>query len=155
GLAGRRRGGSNAGLGIYWQELGDPQRRGARPGHGGSVAKRWLDRRRSIMRSKFGFLIMALACVFAASLSVRAEGPPAWAYGFNTPAGAGAPAAAPAPPTPDTTPRHVPGSDKVFVRQQIANQYGPADWFPGDHGPMPDIVAHGRQESMIAACSLC
>ena len=107
------------------------------------------------MRSKFGFLIIALACVFAAS--VLAEGPPPWAYGFNTPPGTAAPAAAPAPapPAADPTPRHVPGSDKEFVRQQIANQYGPADWFPGDHGPMPDIVAHGRQEAMIAACSLC
>ena len=80
--------------------------RGAAPGRDmvGSVAKRWFDRRRWIMRSKFGFLMMALACVFAASLSVRAEGPPAWAYGFNTPPGAAAPAAtpaaAPAPPAP-------------------------------------------------------
>jgi cytochrome c553 len=107
------------------------------------------------MRSKFGFLIIALACVFAAS--VLADGPPPWAYGFNTPPGTAAPAAAPAaaPPAPDPTPKHVPGSDKEFVRQQIANQYGPADWFPGDHGAMPDIVAHGRQDAMIAACSLC
>ena len=111
------------------------------------------------MRRKFGFVMIALACVFAASISVLAEGPPPWAYGFTTPPGAAAPAAAPAPArapaAPDTTPRHVAGSDKVFVRQQIANQYGPADWFPGDHGPMPDVVAHGRQEAMIAACSLC
>jgi len=48
------------------------------------------------MRSKFGFLMIALVCVFAASMSVQAEGPPPWAYGFNTPPGAAAPAAAPA-----------------------------------------------------------
>ena len=110
------------------------------------------------MRSKFVFLMITLACVFAASISVLAEGPPPWAYGFDTPPGAAAPAAAPAraaAPPPDTTPRHVAGSDKTFVRQQIANQYGPADWFPQDHGPMPEIVAHGRQDAMIAACSLC
>jgi cytochrome c553 len=49
----------------------------------------------------------------------------------------------------------VEGSEKTFTRQQIANQYGPADWFPGDHGSMPPVVEHGRQEAMIAACSLC
>ena len=109
------------------------------------------------MRSKFGFLMIALACVFATSISVLAEGPPPWAYGFTTPPGTAAPAATPAaaPAAPDPTPRHVPGSDKVFTRQQIANQYGPGDWFPDDHGPMPDIVAHGRQDAMIAACGLC
>jgi cytochrome c553 len=110
------------------------------------------------MRSKFAFLIVALACVFAASFSVWAAGPPPWAFGFNTPPGENAapPAPAPAPAAaPDTSPKRVPGSEKVFVRQQIANQYGPADWFPGDHGPMPGIVEHGRQDAMIAACSLC
>jgi len=109
------------------------------------------------MRSKFGNLMVALASVFATSASVWAEGPPPWAYGFTTPSGTAAPAPAPAaaPAAPDSTPRHVPGSDNVFVRQQIANQYGPADWFPEDHGPMPEIVAHGRQGAMIAACSLC
>jgi cytochrome c553 len=110
------------------------------------------------MRSKFGLLIIALACVFTASISVLAEGPPPWAYGFTTPPGGATapPAVAPAtPPAPDPTPRHVEGSDKTFTRPEIANQYGPGDWFPGDHGPMPDIVAHGRREAMIAACSLC
>jgi len=51
--------------------------------------------------------------------------------------------------------KHLPGSDKTFTRQQIADQYGPADWFPGDHPPMPPIVANGRRDAMIAACSLC
>jgi len=111
------------------------------------------------MRSKFGILLIAVACVFAASVSVRAAGPPPWAYGFTTPPGDAAAAPAPAragtPPAPDPTPRHVEGSEKTFTRQQIANQYGPADWFPGDHGSMPPVVEHGRQEAMIAACSLC
>ena len=110
------------------------------------------------MRREFGFLMIGAACVFGASILARAADLPPWAYGFNTPPGstaAAAPARAGAPAAPDPTPRHVAGSDKVFVRQQIANQYGPADWFPEDHGPMPEIVAHGRQEAMIAACSLC
>ena len=101
--------------------------------------------------------IIQVACAFAILVPIMAEGPPPWAYGFNEPPGAPAPAAAPAPAParPDPTPRRVPGSDKVFIRQQIADQYGPADWFPGDHGPMPEIVKHGRQSAMIEACSQC
>jgi cytochrome c553 len=42
-----------------------------------------------------------------------------------------------------------------LLRPQIGNQYAPADWYPGDHPPMPDVVAHGKMEQMVAACSLC
>jgi cytochrome c553 len=48
----------------------------------------------------------------------------------------------------------VPGSTLEFTRAQIANGFGPADWFPGDHPTMPDIVAHGKQPD-VRACSLC
>jgi cytochrome c553 len=51
--------------------------------------------------------------------------------------------------------KSLPGAEKQYTRLQIGNQYGPADWFPGDHPAMPDIVAHGRKDAMIAACSLC
>src|ERR1019366_3982400 len=111
------------------------------------------------MRNKM-MVILALACVFAGSVVVFAAGssvPPPWAYGFLTPAGTPAPAAAPAaaPPPPDGSLKSLPGAEKQYTRQQIGNQYGPADWFPGDHPAMPPIVANGRQASMIAACSLC
>ena len=93
--------------------------------------------------------------------------PPPWAYGFATPpspAPAGAPASqqgqrggggggggAPA----DTTLRTLPGSTASFTLAQIRDGFGPADWFPGDHPPMPPIVAQGRRDAMITACSLC
>ena len=88
-----------------------------------------------------------------------------WAYGVAPDAplpgaarGGGAPAgAAPAPaPDPDLTPLSVPGSTLTFVRSQIAggNGVGPADWFPGDHPTMPDVVAKGRGAE-VRACSLC
>jgi cytochrome c553 len=32
--------------------------------------------------------------------------------------------------------------------------FGPADWFPGDHPAMPDVVAKGRQPE-VRACGLC
>ena len=101
-------------------------------------------------------LIFATALVFAAN-----DGPPPpWAYGF--PAAATATPAAPAPaapppaaaPAPDVTPRRVPGSAGSFTLAQIRDGFGPADWFPGDHPSMPDIVAHGKRPD-VRACSLC
>jgi cytochrome c553 len=49
----------------------------------------------------------------------------------------------------------VPGSTLSFTSAQIGNGFGPADWFPGDHPPMPEIVAQGRREAQILACGLC
>jgi len=76
---------------------------------------------------------------------------PDWAYAIP-PAPAGAAPAVPAPP--DTTPKQLPGSTLTFTRQQIADGFGPADWFPGDHPRMPDIVAHGKRPD-VRACGLC
>ncbi len=87
--------------------------------------------------------------------------PPPWAWGYTEPPPSTPPAPvanAPAPTPPDnTTPLSVPGSKLTFTRAQVANQAGPADWFPEDHPTMPDIVAHGRASAQppIAACSLC
>src|SRR5688572_21326388 len=77
--------------------------------------------------------------------------PPPWAYGFATPPGppaanptphAAAPARAPAPAAaPDTTLHKLAGSTLSFTLAQVRDTYGPADWFPGDHPAMPDIVA--------------
>jgi cytochrome c553 len=49
----------------------------------------------------------------------------------------------------------LPGSSGRFTEYQIHYDYGPADWYPGDHPPMPDIVAHGREADKIRACGLC
>ena len=64
-----------------------------------------------------------------------------------------APAGAP-PAAPDTSPKQIPGSTLSFTRQQISDGFGPADWFPGDHPTMPDIVAHGKRPD-ARACGLC
>jgi cytochrome c553 len=103
----------------------------------------------------------ALAFGGAAGVAVvqAADAPPNWAYGFTTPPPSTPPApAAPAPAAaPDTTMHTLPGSSLSFTRAQIANRFGPADWFPGDHPAMPDIVAHGKQtaQPQVYACSLC
>jgi cytochrome c553 len=101
-------------------------------------------------------VIFATAFVFA----VNDGPPPPWAYGFPAPAGAAPAAPAPAPPAaatvpaPDVTPRQLPGSSGSFTLAQIRDGFGPADWFPGDHPAMPDIVAHGKRPD-VRACSLC
>ena len=110
-----------------------------------------------------GVLTIALAFVIAAGVvGAQQSGsvPPPWAYGFATPPGpAAAPPAAPAapaaPPAPDPTMHKLTGSTGSFTLNQIRDQYGPADWYPGDHPQMPEVVAHGKRDQQVAACSLC
>jgi cytochrome c553 len=118
------------------------------------------------MRKVVAILTLGSACVIAVAVlaaqqpSTRgtAPVPPPWAYGFTSPPGppAAPPAAAPAAPAaPDPTLHKLPGSTLSFTTAQIRNGFGPADWFPGDHPPMPEIVASGRREQQVLACSLC
>jgi cytochrome c553 len=104
------------------------------------------------MRGTLGVVaILAIAFAFPAGVSFAAE-PPAWAYAISPPAPAGTPPAAPA--APDTSVKHLPGSTLEFTRAQISDGFGPADWYPGDHPKMPDIVAHGKRPD-VRACALC
>jgi cytochrome c553 len=101
------------------------------------------------MRYIFGVVIVVLALVFAAGIPAATDAPPAWAYG--TP---------PTPPPPaqpakdDGSLKHLSGSTAQFTLTQIRDAFGPADWYPGDHPTMPDVVAHGRKPD-VRACSLC
>jgi cytochrome c553 len=95
-----------------------------------------------------------------ATVVQAADNPPLWAYGFTTPPPSSPPPPAAAPaaaPAPDTTMHTLAGSKFQFTRAQIANRYGPADWYPEDHPAMPDIVAHGKESAQpqVYACSLC
>jgi cytochrome c553 len=94
--------------------------------------------------------LIAFAFFSASLLLSAADDPPTWAYG-TVPQPAGAPAT---PKPPDATLKHVPGSAAEFTAAQIGDRFNPADWFPGDHPAMPDVVAHGRKPE-IWACSLC
>jgi len=117
------------------------------------------------MRRVFGVVILVLACFVGAGVLVaqqqgNAAAYPSWAYGFTVaPPPPGAPAPSPpaaAPPAaPDNTMHKVAGSNLSFALAQIRDGFGPADWFPGDHPAMPDVVAHGKRDQMVIACSLC
>jgi cytochrome c553 len=97
----------------------------------------------------------AVAVLGAQYAQPTPPGQPAWAYAIPIPPPAppaGTPA--PTPPPPDTTKRSLPGTDRTFTRAEISNGFGPADWYPNDHPPMPDIVAKGKAPD-VRACALC
>jgi cytochrome c553 len=101
--------------------------------------------------------IIALMSVLTVSISFAADGPPAWAYGFPQPGMAATPAGGAGrggQQAIDNSPKHLAGSSLEFTTAQIRDGFGPADWFPGDHPAMPEIVAHGRRPE-VRACALC
>jgi len=103
---------------------------------------------------------VAFAGVTGVATAVQAaDAPPPWAYGFTAPPppGAGLPPANPPAQLDNTTKLNVAGSTLTFTRAQVANRFGPADWYPGDHPPMPEIVAKGKEgaQPQVFACSLC
>jgi cytochrome c553 len=115
-------------------------------------------------------LLVGILCA-AASLVVRAQMTmiPLWAYGYIAyPANPGDytqkcqgeradPCDRPGglPTDPNNTPRTLAGSERTFSVAQINARYNPADWFPNDHPPMPDIVAHGKEANGVRACGIC
>jgi cytochrome c553 len=70
---------------------------------------------------------------------------PPWAYPV-------APAAQRAPD--DGTQHRVPGSAAAFTVTQVRDAFNVADWHPGDHPSMPEIVKHGRQPD-VRGCGYC
>jgi cytochrome c553 len=96
---------------------------------------------------KFSFLLFA-AILSAVVLAQTTEKIPAWAYGTE-------PAQAPSTPAPpDDSAHHIEGSTLAFTISEIRNPFGPADWFPADHPPMPPVVANGSKPNVMA-CSFC
>jgi cytochrome c553 len=105
------------------------------------------------------FAVVALVST-AALAAPPQQGPPAaqhplpWAYAV-----AGAPPPGPPPPLTDGDKvEHLAGSNQAFTKKQIEDIANPVDWFPGDHPPMPTIVAHRRSPGVnpwIGGCALC
>jgi len=104
------------------------------------------------MSRSFGVAILALIPFAAAGVLRAAADPPAWAYNIAPAPAPGTPATPPAPD--DGSQKHLEGSSGAFTLTQIRDGFGPADWYPGDHPAMPDIVSHGRRPD-VRACGLC
>jgi cytochrome c553 len=101
-------------------------------------------------------VIIAAAAVCAATIfavsAATIDAPIPWAYAIPPAPPAGTPPAAAA--APDTSIKHLEGSSGAFTRAQISDRFAPADWYPGDHPTMPDVVAHGKKPD-VWACGLC
>lgn len=107
------------------------------------------------MRNCLVVVIGTVGILTSGLLIAAGEVPPPWAYGFAGPASASAPSPPPvAPAQDDGSQKRLPGSTGAFTLTQIRDGFGPADWYPGDHPAMPEIVARGRRPD-VRACSLC
>jgi cytochrome c553 len=95
------------------------------------------------------------ALLLGVGFAVAAEAPPlpAWLFPKDPEPAPGAPAAPLAQPEPDP-PQHIPGSPFTFTAAQTRDFFGPADWRPDLHPPMPAAVGHGRRPD-VAACATC
>jgi cytochrome c553 len=119
------------------------------------------------MKNVIRALGAGLLFAVAAAVLVRAAGMPLWAYGYVDPPPADSDyskkctvqhpvdCARGGTPTDDGRKRTLPGGTGQWTVTEIANDYGPVDWYPNEHPKMPEIVAHGAKERGIRACALC
>jgi cytochrome c553 len=100
-------------------------------------------------------------------VAIDFEHEPLWAYGFEKPPAPGEKALPQNPPDrnlrPDedpaeqTRPRHLDGSDATYSFVDVRDGQNVIDWFPNDHPPMPNVVAHGpiRLGKNTRGCGSC
>ena len=117
--------------------------------------------RRRLRTVSGGAIAVAASLLTGAAVLAAAQQPAghlvelAWAYAIPTEA---------RPPVVDDGRKHsLPGTALTFTRDEIRGRdasddsirTAPADWYPGDHPPMPEIVATGDQLRNVIACALC
>jgi mono/diheme cytochrome c family protein len=97
---------------------------------------------------QFALIIsFSLGSIFsAATPTFSAEKPPAWAYPVNPPDFK--------PRPEDGILRRVPGSNATYSVSQLSDRFIAPVWHPGDHPPLPQIVATGRKPNVFA-CGFC
>jgi cytochrome c553 len=93
--------------------------------------------------------VLGLCIVFAmlsTTTSTQADSPPRWAYPENNPGYK--------PPVDDGSLVRVPDSTAGYTWSQLRDRFIAPVWHPNDHGPLPDVVAHGRKPDVFA-CGYC
>ena len=65
------------------------------------------------------------------------------------------PVTPPPEPKDNVIMKTVPGSTKQYTQAQIDDNFNPPDWFPDEHPPMPEVVAHGGPLPAARACAQC
>ena len=105
-----------------------------------------------------GFIVVSICAIGLSSLTLAQSVPPGepeWAYGVpNSPPATPPPGTPAAARQPDTSIKHIPDSTQAFTLAQIRDFFNVADWFPGDHPPMPDVFVRGRAPD-VRGCGMC
>ena len=103
-------------------------------------------------------IAVSMCAIGLSSLGLAQSAPPdapAWAYGVpNSPPAPPPPGTSGAARQPDTSVKHIPDSTQAFTLAQIRDFFNVADWFPGDHPPMPDVFVRGRAPD-VRGCGMC
>jgi cytochrome c553 len=101
------------------------------------------------VRNFFWVVALGLSCFLADGARPQQQttvGHPAWAF----------PVADKEQPSVDDegAPMHIPGSARSYTQTQIDDLFNPPDWFPGEHPPLPAVVARGSGKD-VPACGSC
>src|SRR5262249_7066099 len=86
-----------------------------------------------------------LMIVLAASLAMAQQNRPEWAFPVADKVQPNVPESSEA--------RKMPGSTKSYTPAQIDDLSNPPDWFPDEHGALPQIVQKGN--GAVLACGAC
>jgi cytochrome c553 len=88
--------------------------------------------------------LLSIAVLGLLALPAQAAELPEWAY----------PPGPPPKPVDAVVKKSLPGSTRQYTQKEIDDRFNPPDWYPEDHPPMPEVVAHGRPPNGWA-CDLC
>jgi cytochrome c553 len=100
-----------------------------------------------LMKIAIAFLAPATVCVaLPITMTTAGDSPPRWAYPENNPNYK--------PPVDDGNVVRVPNSTAGYTWSQLRDRFIAPIWHPGDHRPLPDIVANGRKPDVFA-CGFC
>ncbi len=103
--------------------------------------------RGAVMRFAAALLASAFICTPTQIVTaIAADTPTRWAYPENNPGYK--------PPPDDGKPVRVPDSVAGYTWGQLRDRFIAPIWHPGDHRPLPDVVANGRKPD-IFACGFC
>ncbi|HEY4407123.1 MAG TPA: cytochrome C [Xanthobacteraceae bacterium] len=90
---------------------------------------------------------IAIVLLLSVPALAAAAGRPDWAFPSKS-------AETVTTPPDEGKPKQVAGSAKSFVQSQIDDPMNPPDWFPDEHPPLPQVVAHGGSKG-VRACMGC
>lgn len=99
-------------------------------------------------RSILTMILPALLTACSPSSAEQPDEAMAWAYPVSPQTSATAPA------RNANALLTIPGARKRFTRAEVTNLFNAPDWKPGDHPPMPPVVAYGRKPDVMA-CAYC